>query len=416
VNPSRRTFTTTALAFVLILAAPAHGQKYYTYIADLGPNYVELAWGTADGVNTIGRSSPSHGEATIKVAGKTSTSQLNYVTIGNLEPDHEYSYEISIGGSRIGQGKVRTWAAKANKLAFFVIGDYGTGKQPQYRVAQKMWEEFQRRESTDNPVRFMLSTGDNIYGNLSSFLLGVLHTGSQDSDWEPKFFQPYEPLLSRIPFFLSLGNHDGNETESQGDLAALLDNAPFPNDKPARYYTFTYGELAQFFGLDSTKNAESGPARASYLEDGAEFHWMQQEFRKPHPAWVIPYFHHPVFSAGPLHAAATFELQHWTDLFAASGVKVAFSGHEHNFQMSEANDVSRGIRFITSGAGGELRAGNVRKKMKKANIAAWAPENHFLSVEIEGKTMKITPISFTEMRVQDRDGRPVPLPITITLP
>ena len=404
------------LLAVFLFAVSANAQKYYTYIEDLGPQYVELAWGTADGVNTIGRSSRSHGQATIKIAGQTVTSQLNSVTIGGLEPDHEYSYEVSLGSLNVGQGQVRTWADKADKLAFFVIGDYGTGKTPQYKVAEKMWEEFQKHEHSDNPIRFMLSTGDNIYGNVSSFLLGILHTGAQDADWEPKFFRPYEPLLGRIPFFLTLGNHDGNETEAQGDLAALLDNAPFPRDQPARYYTFTYGGLAQFFGLDSTKNTESGPTQASYLEGGPEFRWMQQEFAKPHPAWVIPYFHHPVFSAGPLHVPATYELQHWINLFAASGVKVAFSGHEHNFQVSEVNEASHGIRFITSGAGGELRAGSVRKKMKRSNIAAWAPENHFLLVEIDHKTMKVTPISFTEMKVQDADGHRVPLPITITLP
>jgi hypothetical protein len=54
--------------------------------------------------------------------------------------------------------------------------------------------------------------------------------------------------------------------------------------------------------------------------------------------------------------------------------------------------------------------------MKQANIRAWAPENHFLVVEIEGKTMKVTPVSSGPMNVVDSDGRPFPLPVTITLP
>jgi hypothetical protein len=93
-----------------------------------------------------------------------------------------------------------------------------------------------------------------------------------------------------------------------------------------------------------------------------------------------------------------------------------FNGHEHNFQMSENNDISEGIRFITSGAGGELRTGNVQGNMKRANIAAWAPQNHFLAVEIEGKTMRVWPLSFTPVTVKDSDGRLLPLPIVITLP
>ena len=117
-----------------------------------------------------------------------------------------------------------------------------------------------------------------------------------------------------------------------------------------------------------------------------------------------------------MHAPSLRELQHWVNLFASSGVKVVFNGHEHNFQMSEANDASHGIRFITSGAGGELRTGSVLNNMKRANIAAWAPQNHFLAVEIEGKTMRVWPVSFGPVNVQDSNGASVSLPIVITLP
>jgi len=401
---------------LFVLALPAAAQKFYTYVRDLGPDYAELAWGTTNGQNTIGRSAPSPGEATVQIAGRTLVTKANQITVGELAPDREYAYKVSIAGATIGQGEVRTWAVKAQKLVFFAIGDYGTGKSPQYLVARAMWDEFQRRAKTGDPVRFILSVGDNIYGDVAGFVIGVLHTGADDRDWAPKFFQPYEPLIGRIPFFPTLGNHDGNETEKQGDLAAILDNFPYPQDKPARYYKFTYGGLAEFFGLDSTRNTESGPPAASYLEDSAQFHWMQTEFAKPHPLWVIPYFHHPPFTAGPLHAASYEQLQHWVRLFAASGVKVAFNGHEHNFQVSEANQSTSGISFIVSGAGGEQRKGNVRKKMKSANIRAWAPENHFLVVEIDGKTMKVTPLGFEPLHAVDGDNRPVGLPITITLP
>lgn len=400
---------------VLAFALSANGQKFYTYVIDTGPHYVELAWGTVDGDNTIGRSSPSHGLATIEIAGRKIVSQLNYVTVGDLEPDHQYTYKVSLGTLTAGQGIVRTWPETASKLTFFVIGDFGSGAAPQYKIAARMWDEFQKHQNTDSPVRFILSMGDNIYGNIANAFGGIFGTGSKDSDWGPKFFQPYEPLIARIPFFPSIGNHDGNETEARGDLPTLLDNFAFPNDKPGRYYTFTFGGLAQFFALDSTRNTESGSPTPFYYEDGAQFRWMRQEFAKAHPPWVIPFYHHPVFNGGPLHAPSLRDLHHWVDLFGSSGVKVVFNGHEHNFQMSEANDLSHGIRFITSGAGGELRGGSIQKKMAKANIAAWAAQNHFLLVEIDGKTMNVTPLSFEPMHIVDSTGSPVPLPITMTL-
>jgi tartrate-resistant acid phosphatase type 5 len=398
------------------LALPLQAQKFYTYVTDLGPDYVELSWGTTTGANTIGRSSPSHGEATVLIAGKTLLSRGNSIIVGNLAPDHDYTYKVTIGANVAGQGEVRTWASKAQSLTFFVIGDFGTGKPAQYSIARAMWDEFQRRAKTDNPVRFILSVGDNIYGDVRTPFYGFGHTGSKDEDWGPKFFEPYEPLIARIPFFPSLGNHDGSETEKHGDLAAMLDNFAYPQGKPGRYYDFTYGDLARFFALDSTSNVQSGSSRPAYLEDSEQFHWMQTEFAKPHPPWVIPFFHHPMFTSGPEHPASLEQLRHWLRLFAASGAKVVFNGHEHNFQVSEANEQTAGITFIVSGAGGELHRGNVQGKMKRANIRAWAEQNHFLEVQIDGKTMKVTPLSFEPVSVTSSDGGPVALPIAITIP
>jgi hypothetical protein len=401
---------------LLAWAVPACAQQFFTYVMDLGPDYVQLAWGTTAGENTIGRSSPSFGEATVEIAGRKLISVGNSITVGDLAPDHSYKYTVSLHGKMLGQGDVRTWAAKSQQLTFFVVGDFGNGKAPQYKVARAMWEEFQRRAGTANPVRFLLSLGDNVYGDVRGLGFGFGHTGASDQDWGSKFFQPYQPLLASIPFFPALGNHDGNETERHRDLAAILDNFAFPQNKPARYYQFTYGGLARFFALDSTSNTVSGPMRPNYLEDSLQFRWMQTEFAKPHPLWVIPYFHHPMFTAGPDHPPSLQQLRHWFALFTNSGVKVVFSGHEHNFQASEVSPATGGIRFFVSGAGGELRRGNVQKNMQRAHIQAWAEQNHFLEVDIDGKTMKVTPLSYEPLNIVSSDGAPVPIPFTVTLP
>jgi tartrate-resistant acid phosphatase type 5 len=408
----KRLFPLLLFAFAL----HANAQKFYTYVMDLGPDYVQLAWGTTTGENTIGRSAPSFGDATVEIANRKLISVGNSITVGDLAPDHSYKYTVSLHGKMLGQGEIRTWAASSRQLTFFVVGDFGTGQGPQYSIARAMWQEFQRRAPTANPVRFLLSLGDNVYGDLRGIGFGFRHTGASDEDWGPKFFEPYEPLLASVPFFPALGNHDGNETERHRDMAAILDNFAFPQNKPARYYGFTYGGLAQFFALDSTSNTDSGPSRPGYLEDSPQFHWMQSEFAKPHPLWIIPYFHHPMFTAGPEHPPSLQQLRHWFALFANSGVKVVFSGHEHNFQSSEVSPATGGIRFFVSGAGGELRTGNVQKNMKNAHIQAWAQQNHFLEVDIDGKTMRVTPLSYEPLNIVDAGGAPVPIPFTVTLP
>lgn len=405
-----------AFAFHAAFASHLNAQKFYTYVMDLGPDYVQLAWGTTAGENTIGRSSPSFGDATVEIADRKLFSVGNSITVGDLAPDHSYKYKVSLHGTVLGQGEFRTWAAMSGRLTFFVVGDFGNGKAPQYSIARAMWDEFQRRAGTSNPVRFLLSLGDNVYGDIRGLAFGFVHTGSSDQDWGSKFFEPYQPLLASIPFFPALGNHDGNESERHRDLGAILDNFAFPQNKPARYYNFTYGGLARFFALDSTSNTESGPARPDYLEDSPQFHWMQSEFAKPHPLWVIPYFHHPMFTAGPDHPPSLEQLRHWFALFTNSGVKVVFSGHEHNFQASEVSPATGGIRFFVSGAGGELRRGNVQKNMQRAHILAWAEQNHFLEVDIDGKTMRVTPHSSEQLNIVDSAGAPVPIPFTVTLP
>jgi tartrate-resistant acid phosphatase type 5 len=191
-------------------------------------------------------------------------------------------------------------------------------------------------------------------------------------------------VLARVPFFGSLGNHDGNETESRGDLAAYLDNLFFPSPEPARYYRFSYGGIADFFALDSTTNAETGSPRPAFEKNGDQHKWLEKNLSESRVRWKIPYMHHPPYNAGPRHPASRNDLAHFMELFRKAGVRVVFNGHEHNFQYSVADRETGGIRYVVSGAGGELRDGDVRGEMPRAHIEGWAAQHHFLTVEIDG--------------------------------
>ena len=129
-----------------------------------------------------------------------------------------------------------------------------------------------------------------------------------------------------------------------------------PATSPARWYTFSYGGLADFFALDTTMNTESGPASPQYVQTRPEWKWMQQAFASSSSV-ENPVLPSPPLQCRPSACPAYRDIQHWLDLFGKYGVKVSFQGHEHNFQISHANEPARGIRFITSGAGGELRSG-----------------------------------------------------------
>jgi hypothetical protein len=380
----------------------------------MGPTHALIAWGTTDGVNTIGRSSRPAGKATVSVGSQTIESERNWTIVRNLEPAKEYEYEVRIGERKIGGAKFKTWPVQSDKLVFFVIGDMGNASSEQYRIADVMAKEFQKRYGSDDPVRFVLTVGDNVYG--TPLLFGYRRTGDNDREWGPKFFQPYELILAQAPFYSTLGNHDGNESESRADLTASLDNLFFPGGDPARYYRFSYGGLADFFGLDTTQNTDSGPPAPGYGPKSRQHEWLLTNLAGSQVPWKIPYFHHPPFSAGPRHAGSYRELEHFVNAFVKYGVKVSFSGHEHNLQITEDTERTRRIQFVVTGAGGELRSGDIRANMERNAILGWAPQHHFLIVEIEKREMKITPVGFEKIRVIGRRNTELDMPLKIRLP
>ena len=405
------------LALPLLWAAAAGAQEFRVYVGQIGPASVLIAWGkTAGAGNTIGRASRSWGKALLRVGDHTvEAAQNNWAEVRGLRPDTVYDYEVAVEGRRIAGGRVRTWPARADRLTFFVIGDFGNGSSKQYQVADAMWKEYQRREAAGDPVRFVLTVGDNIYADVNLGYL-TLRSGNEDAHWERKFFRPYASLIARIPFLPTLGNHDGNATENRGDLAVYLDNFFFPGDRPARWYGFSFGGLADFFALDSTGNTASGAPRPVYDPKGEQFRWVSKALPASRGPWKIPYFHHPPYNAGPGHGASLEVLRPFADLFRASGVRVVFNGHEHNFQFSERGEATGNMLFVISGAGGEARRGNVIPNMKRAHIAGWAPQRHFLVVEIQGRTMRITPLSYEMVEVRDAGGKPVAMPLLAVLP
>ncbi|MBS1826612.1 MAG: metallophosphoesterase family protein [Acidobacteria bacterium] len=370
------------------------------YVGALDEHSVTLAWGRADGTasNTIGYGAATM-PATVRMAGKEHQAKGNWIRVEGLNADTEYAYEVEAGGVVVGKGVVRTWPEKSDELTFFVIGDWGTGKARQRALGKRMEEEREARAGKGQPVRFVLTTGDNIYSG-----------GARDADWDGKFFEPFGSTLAAIPFYATLGNHDGNESEQGGDLPVYLDNFFFPGGSPARWYSFRFGGLAEFFAMDSTKNQWPGAKAAAYLEGGEQSRWLRGALRRDPLPWRIAVLHHPLFTAGPSHGAALEELRHWFGEWKKGGVSAVFAGHEHNLQFSERSEATGGMQFVVSGAGGKLRGGKVLKRMKAEHIAGWSAQPHFLVVEIYGGTMRITPVGEQGITVRGPAGDVLALP------
>jgi len=394
---------------ILLLLLAAGGLRsadypWRVYVADLAADSVTLAWGKADATayNSIGRGAKGTAEATVRVGDRVVRTERSWLKVDQLRADTVYEYSVTVGQEKVGAGTVRTWAAKADTLTYFVIGDYGTGTAAQYEIAAQMEAERQRRERAGTPVRFVLALGDNIYGKFSQ-------SGAVDRDWEKKFFAPYAGTLGAIPFKAIIGNHDGNQSERAQDLEACLDNFFMPD----RWYRFEYASFVEFLALDTTKNQISGRPAPVFEPGSPQSKWLEAELAKRPLPWRVVAMHHPLFTGGPGHESFMEAGRHWFEGFKRGGVQAVFSGHEHNLQFSERNEATGGIQFVVSGAGGELRRGSIRSDMAKSHIAAWANQYHFLVVTIRGKKMTMETVGAKPVVLMNPAGKPATLPVEI---
>ena len=228
-----------------------------------------------------------------------------------------------------------------NSVRFAAIGDMGTGDQFQIDVAQQMV-----KSRAAFPFEFVIMLGDNIY------------TGSQPSDFEKAFALPYKLLLDAgVQFYATLGNHD---TTNQRFYK------PF-NMNGVTYYAYKKRNV-RFFVLDT-----------NYM-DPKQTAWLETQLREAgNGDWKICYFHHPLYSSGTFHGAATDLRKVLEPLFVMYGVDVVLAGHEHVYERVRPQ---QGIYYFTEGASGQLRAGNLAHSAITAK--GFDTDRSFMMMEIAG--------------------------------
>ena len=383
--------------------------------------------------DSIGVRSAPYGAARVNVFDESGavvasarTETANWCHVGGLTPDSVYRYEVTVNDEIWAEGARYDWQPGADQglikegreyrnvfrthpasdripegpVSFAVIGDFGVGirkSTPAKRQREIGLALAQAVE--DHDVRFVLTTGDNVYAGKR--LMGVVlrDAGDEDDDWFFTFYQPYRYLLNRIPVYPSIGNHDTAETEDRDDREQVLDNL-FLRERmatdeatgkasldPGLFYRVRYGADIELICLDTSKEQFFSrgrlfqhPEHRAFLEESLQIAEADQI------RWRIPFCHHPPFSAGPRHHN-TDDMHPLMARFRQARVRVMFSGHEHNFQHSQVD----GIDYFVSGAAGKLRRGRPNR-LAEAGTMSWSDTPHFLLVTIAGTRMTVRAI------------------------
>jgi tartrate-resistant acid phosphatase type 5 len=379
---------------------------------------------------SIGSSAEPFGDATVRVyradgavVAEESTSERTWVWVVGLQPDTDYRYEVIVDGVPWAADEHRDWLPAARggydlepsgrrydlrfhtfpspgdatpRTSFVALGDYGVGTRSdaessrrQRRVADVLDRLVERHE-----VRFVVSLGDNVYqgehGQVDD------ESGGEDDDWYSSFYQPYRYVISRVPFYPTVGNHDDAESEGGDDRAQMDDNfhlanrfgTPLGGDSSdeALFYRVRVGRDLELVCVD-TSVATTGRRRRLF-NFAAHRRWLEETFSGADVRWRIPFSHHPAYTAGPDHGNDDGLIKRVLPMFRRGGVRLALAGHEHNFQVSEAD----GMMFVVSGAGGKVDEA-LPDRFREAHTTAWAAQAHLTLVEVDGGRLMLTPIS-----------------------
>jgi tartrate-resistant acid phosphatase type 5 len=359
------------------------------------------------------------------VVATAETSDRCWTWVMGLEPDTEYRYRVLVDGEDWAAGERCDWVpshrggydlapagrrydlrfrtfpapdAATPPVRFVALGDYGVGIRSDSESSrrQRRVGEVLDHLVAEHDVRFVISLGDNIY--IGEEGLVDSESGGEDDDWYSSFFQPYRYAIARVPVFPTIGNHDTSETEGSDDRAQMEDN--FHTDErfrrhperasvdPGLFYRLVYGRDLELVCLD-TSAAQEHDDVDRYFENPRHREWLHETFAdRPPVTWRIPFSHHPVYCAGPSHRNDEAMVRELLPLFDAGGVRLVLAGHEHNFQVSEAD----GRTYVVSGAGGQLRE-EVPEHFDGAHTVAWAGQSHLLVVDVDGPVARLTPMS-----------------------
>ena len=232
---------------------------------------------------------------------------------------------------------------------FAMMGDGGSGDQPQQAVAKAMLTYF----NTAHRFPFVLMLGDNLY----------------DDDYTNEFSIPYKPLIDLgVKFYAALGNHD--------------------RDLEIHFKPFNMGDQDRY-AFDQG-NARFAALNTNHPGDPLQIKWLDTVFAGAETKWKIAFFHHPLYSSGE-HASESRDVIRpaLEDALVRNHVNVVFSGHEHLYERIKPQ---RGIQYFVSGGGGR----NLYSVHLSEFDAVGVSEHHFMVVEIDGDRLFFEAITQTQ--------------------
>ena len=307
-----------------------------------------------------------------KIAG-ADAAKIQQIRIEDLRPETQYFYRVE--SEREGRtiasepATFQTASKRGTPVTFAVISDTQKNLKVAGQAAQLAWA---------HRPHFLLLPGD------------LVDQGKRDADWLTEFFPALNVLISRVPLFPVLGNHEEN-AQNYFDYMALPD--------PEYYYSFSYGD-ADFFMIDSNRNVDP---------DSEQYQWLEQQLAASTAIWKFVCHHHPPYSSdeddyGDLWKTnrgtyGDLRVRKLVPLYEKYGVDIVWTGHIHSYERTwpikdnQAVNVGGTIYMITGGGGGNLETPGPYRPFFQNNVRRG---HHYTMVHINGKKLELKAFSIDD--------------------
>ena len=256
--------------------------------------------------------------------------------IKDLKPDTTYYYAVYDGDTRLTPDDssyrftTHPPAGTQRPVRFWVLGDGGTGREPQSAVYQAM---LRRLENDRHPLDFWIHAGDMAY-----------NTG-RDMEFQSRFFESYESTLRNKVCWPTMGNHEGFSASGKTGIGPYYDAYVVPTRGESggvasgteAYYSFDYVNI-HFICLDSHDlDRKPGEPMAR---------WLKADLEKARADWLIAFWHHPAYTKGSHDSDKEKDLtemrRYIMPIIEAGGVDVVLTGHSHIYERSMLMDGAYG--------------------------------------------------------------------------
>ena len=268
-----------------------------------------------------------------------------------------------------------TTTAVGGDVRFIAVGDTGSGSTAQLALRDRM-------AANAGAYDFALLTGDGAYP-----------VGST-TDYQSKFFGVYANLFQGYateppaptsgtpkPIWTTPGNHDYDTSGASAYRAAFVMPTGGPSVAPAEsYFSFDVNGV-HFVSFDSHWVVGWNMTRTQAEKDAVR-NWLIADLDANTAKVTVVFDHHPAYTAGDHHGASeeTAMRSTWFPLFAAHGVDLLLSGHDHGYQR---NTPQSGLTSYVTGGGGA----GLYPISPLSYTAASMSEHHYLQVNVTGCTI-----------------------------